>query len=694
MGKLECKSVPMALGDSPLHRKAHNTDRYDKLGIFLCMRCAALHRKMGTHITKVKSLSMDSWSTEQVEVHIHSNLDFIPSNATQNMKRVGNVASNRIYNPQNAKPAIPFDADEADSAMERFIRQKYQDPAVKTQIRQNTGSTNSDDHPPPLPPKTGSRFGFRSASSIFPLSSKARREAAARPSSSDRSPSPPRRNKQSKLFGADVGQPNAHDFESRMAKLQDMGFRDERQNLTVLKRVGGDMEKAIETLVKLGDGQNSVGKSIWRQDLGLSSGSRTPMSATGGISVNPTREKSLPQPSSNPFDMLDTPPAPAPPQSSQSTGTLAHPQSQMMGSNPFQQNSNSVGLGPSQSQYSLNQAFQNMTISAPSQPLFPNHTGGFPGQQQQQQLLLHMQSMTPPVPSIPQQYYPPVIYENPAQQPQQSYNPFMQQQQRQPPPLNTNLQSNPYAQNQAPFSAPVSNMQPTIFHQQQQTPQATGVNVQKGPYAQQQQASHNPVQTPTGQATAFYGNNTPQQAPQQYSQQNPFLQNNTQQAPQQSYTSQPQQLYTSQPQQQNPYQQFQGNMNALVSQQTGRADKRSILELYNYPQLAPTPLQQQQAQNQGPLSAPLSAPTFDTQQQQRSISGPLSAGFGGSRNPFTGGGGGVQSAGGDLAGGAGRFSQAGARHTSQESVSVNAGDWQNGRHSPDAWGTISARSMR
>jgi hypothetical protein len=610
------------------------------------------------------------------------------------MKRVGNVASNRTYNPQNAKPAIPFDADEADSAMERFIRQKYQDPAVKTQRRQNTGSTNSDDHPPPLPPKTGSRFGFRSASSIFPLSSKARREAAARPTSSDRSPSPPRRNKQSKLFGADVGQPNPDDFESKIAKLQDMGFQDERQNLTVLKRVSGDLEKAIETLIKLGDGQNSVGKSRWGQDSGLSSGSRTPTSATGGISLNPTREKSLPRPSSNPFDMLDTPPAPAPPQSSQSTGTLAHPQSQMMGSNPFQQNSNSVGLGPSQSQYSLNQAFQNMTVSAPSQPLFPNHTGGFPGQQQQQQqqLQLHMQSMTPPVPSIPQQYYPPVIYENPAQQPQQSYNPFMQQQQRQPPPLNTNFQPNPYAQDRAPFSAPVSNMQSTIFQQQQQqTPQGTraGVNVQTGPYAQQQQASHNPVQTPTDQATALYGNNTSQQVPQQYSQQNPFLQNNTQQAPQQLYTSQPQQVYNFQPQQQNPYQQFQGNMNPLVSQQTGRADKRSILELYNYPQLAPTPLQQQQAQNQGPVPAP----AFDTQQQQRITSGPLSADFGGSRNPFTGGGG-LQSAGGNLAAGAGQFGQAPARHTSQESVSVNAGDWQNGRHSPDAWGTISARSMR
>lgn len=32
------------------------------------MRCAALHRKLGTHISKVKSLSMDSWTSEQVDV--------------------------------------------------------------------------------------------------------------------------------------------------------------------------------------------------------------------------------------------------------------------------------------------------------------------------------------------------------------------------------------------------------------------------------------------------------------------------------------------------------------------------------------------------------------------------------------------------------------------------------------------------
>jgi hypothetical protein len=54
-------TVPSLLGRA-------GTDEKIQLGVFLCMRCAAIHRKLGTHISKVKSLSMDSWSNEQVEV--------------------------------------------------------------------------------------------------------------------------------------------------------------------------------------------------------------------------------------------------------------------------------------------------------------------------------------------------------------------------------------------------------------------------------------------------------------------------------------------------------------------------------------------------------------------------------------------------------------------------------------------------
>ena len=36
------------------------------LGVFLCIRCAGFHRKMGVHISKVKSVDLDSWTPDQV----------------------------------------------------------------------------------------------------------------------------------------------------------------------------------------------------------------------------------------------------------------------------------------------------------------------------------------------------------------------------------------------------------------------------------------------------------------------------------------------------------------------------------------------------------------------------------------------------------------------------------------------------
>ena len=38
------------------------------IGVFLCIRCGGLHRALGTHISKVKSVTLDKWTDEQVEV--------------------------------------------------------------------------------------------------------------------------------------------------------------------------------------------------------------------------------------------------------------------------------------------------------------------------------------------------------------------------------------------------------------------------------------------------------------------------------------------------------------------------------------------------------------------------------------------------------------------------------------------------
>lgn len=40
------------------------------LGVFLCIRCAGIHRNLGVHISKVKSVNLDSWTSEQIAVSI------------------------------------------------------------------------------------------------------------------------------------------------------------------------------------------------------------------------------------------------------------------------------------------------------------------------------------------------------------------------------------------------------------------------------------------------------------------------------------------------------------------------------------------------------------------------------------------------------------------------------------------------
>ncbi|KAL5890149.1 Protein gts1 [Pyricularia oryzae] len=628
------------------------------LGVFLCMRCAAIHRKLGTHISKVKSLSMDSWSNEQVD----------------NMRKVGNATSNKIYNPQNKKPPVPIDADEADSAMERFIRQKYMNNSVASARRHNTGSTESDETPPPLPPKTPSRFGFRSASSIFPLSSKAKKDidSSRRPPPSPRSfddratPVSPR-GRPSKPFGASVQHDDQDGMEHKLMRLRDMGFIDEQRNSMVLRGMGGNLEKTIEALVRLGEG--SAGLSVARETVTPLKRSLTPSSSHLGVPQSATSPSGS---STNPFDMLDMPPAQ--PQSSQSTGTLQN-------KNPYNNNNTSTNpFGvPTQQSYGFEQALQNMSLSASPQPqsLFPNHTGGVSaynqGQQQQQQdynpfhqmqqspqAYQQQQAVNGQMPQMPQNAAPTVFNSN------QTYPPMTQQ------PMPTG--SNPFFQHQ---------------QQQQQQPSSLSVNtaVGMGQFAGNPFMAKSPtrVQSPTTLTQIpeqtqqnFYHSATATQAP--WGSQAPAMLYSTPlSAPVQSQSNNPFYVPQQQPQQQN---------------MAPRPDTASIMALYNSSpaQPASNPYQQQQQQhsNQGSNMPLTTSPgQFQQQLQQnphnftpqapaRSMTTPaLSSG---TKNPFM-----------SMAGGAAEVTApSGAR--SRDSVLAQGLEWTNGRHSPDAFASLSART--
>ncbi|KAF9915917.1 hypothetical protein BX616_005064 [Lobosporangium transversale] len=77
------------------------------LGCFMCIRCSGVHRSMGTHITKVKSVDLDSWTPEQVE----------------NMIKWGNEKANMYWEARLPANSIP---NESTSGIDPWIRSKYE----------------------------------------------------------------------------------------------------------------------------------------------------------------------------------------------------------------------------------------------------------------------------------------------------------------------------------------------------------------------------------------------------------------------------------------------------------------------------------------------------------------------------------------------------------------------------------------
>uniref|UniRef100_A0A7M5XKD9 Arf-GAP domain-containing protein n=1 Tax=Clytia hemisphaerica TaxID=252671 RepID=A0A7M5XKD9_9CNID len=77
------------------------------LGVFVCIRCAGIHRNLGVHISKMKSIDLDSWTPEQL----------------QNVLRWGNKRAAEYYECYLPKD---FTRPQATHALEAFIRNKYE----------------------------------------------------------------------------------------------------------------------------------------------------------------------------------------------------------------------------------------------------------------------------------------------------------------------------------------------------------------------------------------------------------------------------------------------------------------------------------------------------------------------------------------------------------------------------------------
>ncbi|CAH8582813.1 unnamed protein product [Schistosoma rodhaini] len=83
------------------------------LGAMVCISCSGIHRQLGTHISRIRSLHLDEWSTESVSV----------------MSAIGNTLANSVWEaaaPVNAGNLRKPDPSSSREEKEVWIRAKYQ----------------------------------------------------------------------------------------------------------------------------------------------------------------------------------------------------------------------------------------------------------------------------------------------------------------------------------------------------------------------------------------------------------------------------------------------------------------------------------------------------------------------------------------------------------------------------------------